>query len=324
MPYLSRLLISFIVFCFLYIFLVYTQIGNLTQSSKWISEAYELKESSAQIINSNKTVIVSGSNSLFGFDSIQLEQSWDMPVINTSVHAGLGLPYILNRSKRILNRGDIVILPIEYSFYQADDKPSEVYSDYILSRDGAYFRNLSLVDRLVVISSISTKRLYQGIKLYFNSTLKPTQGIYDVQNINSYGDQINIEPDKMTKKEFLAIDGLSADIIASSEISNNFIRSMDEYVNWAKDNGICIIAMPSNHMFFSEYKEKKYMGFLSKIKGYYASRDVKYLGNPLDYMYQKKFYFNTSYHLNSDGVQKRTLQVINDIGKDPSVHCNGI
>ncbi|VAW85908.1 hypothetical protein MNBD_GAMMA16-1698, partial [hydrothermal vent metagenome] len=89
--------------------------------------------------------------------------------------------------------------------------------------------------------------------------------------------------------------------------------------------GICIIPMPPNYMFFGKYKEEKYMSFLSKIKGYYANRDeVRYLGNPFAYMYPKKYYFNTRYHLNSDGVYKRTLQVINDIGDDPNLHCKGI
>ena len=267
MLYLHRLFLSFLSFVFLWVALAYFQIGSFTQSSKWVSEAYELKESSARKINTKKVAIVSGSNSLFGFNSGKLESHWNMPVINDSVHAGLGMPYILYKSKRILNEGDIVILPLEYSFYQADGKPSEVYSDYILSRDGVYFKKLSLADQLIVISNLSIRRLYQGIKFYFNTTLKPTKGIYGVQNINEHGDQINIEPDKMTEREFLAIRTLSAEAISSSEISYNFIRSMDAYVNWAKDNGICIIAMPPNHMFFNKYTEEKYMGFLSNIKG---------------------------------------------------------
>lgn len=324
MLYLHRLFLSFLSFVFVWVALVYFQIGGFTQTSKWVYEAYELKESSARKINTKKVAIVSGSNSLFGFNSGKLESHWNMPVINDAVHALLGLPYILYKSKKILNKGDIVILPLEYFFYQADGKPSELYSDYILSRDGVYFKNLSLVDQLVVISNLSIKRVYQGIKFYFNATLKPTKGVYGVQNINEHGDQINIEPDKMTEREFSDLRTLSAEEISSSDISYSFIHSMDAYVNWAKDNGICIIAMPPNYMFFQKYKEEKYISFLSNIKRYYASRDVKFLGNPLTYMYEKNYYFNTNYHLNSDGVQKRTLQVMDDIGEDISIHCNSI
>lgn len=315
---------SFVLFCFLWIALVNSQIGNLTQSSKWVYEVYAFKESHAQEINTKKVVIISGSNALFGFDSAKLENYWNTPVINGSVHAGLGLPYILHKSKKILNRGDIAILPLEYSFYQADGKPSEVYSDYILSRDSAYFRNLSMTEQLMVVSSVSFKRLYQGIKLHFNSVLKPTIGVYGIHNINSHGDQINTEPSKMTHIEFSAIDRLHAEIISSSEISSNFIQSMDNYFNWAKDSGVCIITMPPNHMFFYEYKEINYTSFLSKIKGYYASRDIMFVGSPFSYMYEKKYYYNTSYHLNSDGVKNRTMQVINDIGKEVGTHCKSI
>ncbi len=324
MKYLYSLLISFVSLCFLWFVLVYSQIGNLTQSSRWLYEAYELKESSAGKINKNKVVIVSGSNSLFGFDSMMLESYWGIPVTNNGVHAGLGLQYILNKSQNVLSRGDIVILPIEYAFYQSDGKPSGTYIDYILSRDVAYFNKLPLIDQFMVISTMNVNRLHKGIKFNFNSELAPTKGIYGVQNINSYGDQINTEVDKMTKREWSAIDDLSPGAISTSEISSDFIQTMNEYVDWAKRKGICIIAMPPNYMFFNDYKEKKYIRFLSNIKSFYEVNGITFLGNPSEYMFDKKFYFNTIYHLNYDGVQKRTLQVINDIGEDPRTYCNSI
>jgi len=319
--YLYSLLISFISLCVLWFVLVYSQIGNSTQSSKWLYEAYELKETSAEKITGNKIVIVSGSNSLFGFNSKKLENHWNIPVTNNAVHAGLGLQYILNKSQKVLNRGDIVILPIEYDFYQSDGKPSGTYSDYILSRDVMYFQNLSLIDKFMVISRLSVNRLHKGLIFHFNNKLPPTKGVYGVQNINSYGDQINIEVEKMTKREFTVLNTLSPGLISTPEISSDFIQTMDKYIDWAKNNDVCIIAMPPNYMFFNEYKEKKYMEFLSNIKSFYDFKGVPFLGNPSEYMFDKKFYFNTIYHLNDDGVQKRSLQVINDIGKDPRSHC---
>ena len=322
MRYTLSIFLSFMGFCLLWAILVYVQTGSKTQSSKWLAEAYELKEMSARKIRGNKVAIVSGSNSLFGFDSSALEKSWRMSVINDAVHAGLGLPYILYRSKRILNRGDIVILPLEYRLYQKDWKPELAYTDFVLSRDPDYFYNLPVADKLITISSVSIKRLFQGFKYYFYGDLKPTKGVYGVQNINDYGDQINLEPEGMSKSQFVALDHLSPDAIQDTDLSNHFIQHMDNYIAWAKRNGICLIAMPPNHLFFEQYRNEKYLKYLSNIKGYYASRDVMFIGNPFDYMYEKKYYFNTAYHLNSLGIDKRMFQIIHDIGKTPAVHCN--
>ncbi|NOQ63811.1 MAG: hypothetical protein GQ582_04810 [Methyloprofundus sp.] len=293
----------------------------MTQSSKWVYEAYELKETFAQTIKENKVVIVSGSNSLFGFNSIALESYWKRPVVNDAVNVDLGLAYILHKSKKILARGDIAILPIEYALYREDGKPREAYSDYVLSRDSDYFRELALFEQLTIISRISINRLFNGMKFFFNKKLWLVTGLYGAQNMNSHGDQINTEPSKMTKEQVLIISRLSETIIDNSELSDYFMNTMNEYIAWAKASGICIVVMPPTYTMFSSYKEEKYTHFFVNIKDYYASKSVKFLGTPLVYMYEKKYYFNSADHLNSVGVKKRTLQVMNDIGSDIGLHC---
>lgn len=321
MRYLMTILSTFIITSTLWAGLSYKQIGHKTKSSQWIYEAYELKDALATGIKGVKVVIVSGSNSLFGIDSAVLEKAWTKPVINQSVHAGLGIRYILNRSKRILQQGDTVILPLEYSFYQSDGKPSEVYSDFILSRDTDYFYSLSTIDQFMVISSIKPKRLFKGLKSSINEELESTAGIYGVQNINNYGDQINIEPNKMTAAEKSAVDNTYASIISVSNLSDYFIDTMGSYIAWAQNNDICVIVMPPNYMFFAEYKDHRYTAFHTNIKSYFSNRSTPHIGDNLTYMYDKKYYFNTKYHLNSEGVKLRTNQMIFDLGKSSKTLC---
>ena len=300
--------------------LVYAQIGNETQQSRWVQEAYDLKESAAEEIDSQKVVIVAGSNALFGFDSEQLENHWNIPVINGGIHAGLGMPYILERSKRMLKSGDIVLLPLEYRFYQADGKPSETLTDFILSRDRNYFYDLPILPKFQVISRISIKRLINGIRLFFNKTLKPTKGLYGIQNINHWGDQIKLDPDKMTERELAVRDQISPEEISGPELSPDFIRTMDAYIRWADEMEICLIILPPTSLYFEVYRQPPYSCFLSEIQRYYSEQNVKFAGAPYDYMYDVDFYYNTRYHLNSQGIAIRTDQVIRDLGETPE--CN--
>ena len=174
----------------------------------------------------------------------------------------------------------------------------------------------------MIIARVSPRRLYSGLKFYFNQTVKVAPGIYNIKNINTHGDQINLEPEKKTQKEFADLKALSPDHIKSSELSVQFIKTMNNYIVWAQNNNICIIAMPPNHLYFDEYREKAYLKFLINIRSYYNSQNIAYLGNPYDYMYPEKYYFNTSYHLNSLGIQKRTSQIIEDVGLNPETHCD--
>lgn len=89
---------------------------------------------------------------------------------------------------------------------------------------------------------------------------------------------------------------------------------MNNYISWAKNRGVDIIAMPPNHLYFNEYRSREYLKFLINIKNYYAGQNVPYIGDPYDYMYERKYYFSTGYHLNSLGIKKRTCQIIKDVG----------
>jgi len=294
------------------VFLVSCQFGNPTQMSKWVYEAYNLKEQSSKKIKDRKIVIVSGSNSLFGMNSAMIEEKLKIPVVNDAVHAGLGMPYILYKSKSVLNEGDIAILPLEYSFYQMNSIPSKVFSDYVLARDMNYFSTLSIYEKIKTIYSIDIKRLINGLSFYWKP-LTPTKGVYGIQNINDHGDQINIDINKMTKSSSKHLDSLHPDTIKSYQLSKEFVHAMDNYILWAKVNKITLIFMPPNHMYFSYYDSDEYKQFLNEIKTYYLNRNVLYLGKPKNYMYPKEDYFNTAYHLNNIGVNKRTKQLIKDI-----------
>lgn len=311
MNQLLRLATSFFFFSFLWFLLVYFNFGIETQSSKWVNDVYIKKESIANNIEKQKIVIVSGSNSLFGFNSKKIEEEFGIPVINSAVHAGLGMKYILYKSKNIIKEGDIVLLPLEYSFYQNNGKPKATYTDYIMSHDMDHFKYLSYKEKIDFILSVSFRRLYNGLR---GKPLTPTVGLYSVQNINNHGDQKNTNKEQMTKKNISKVNKLKVDNIHNKNLSNSFKSAMGEYINWAKNKNICLIFMPPNHLYFEKYKDDLYVDFLHNIEKYYSTREMHFIGEWFDYMYSHEYYFDTSYHLNKNGVEKRTLQAIEDIG----------
>ena len=332
--YISAFLVTVVSLCALWVAIFYMALGNPVSKSRWIADIYQLKEQAAFAVSGEKVVFVSGSNIVFGLDSQKLAKSWNLPVINFGVHGGLGVAYILERSKRVLKAGDIAILPLEYNYYQEDGVVSETLIIHAFSDDMDYFQSLSLVDKARFVAKTRFKILKKGFKASLRNDAvsqhgKPNDnsnmGEYRVENMNAYGDQVNLEPEKISFKDREKVrkinkpKPLRSGGSVPSDYSSDVLRN---YISWAKENEICLIFMPPNYMYFDEYRRPVYRTFFEDIRSFFSSNDVAYIGESYDYMFDRSYYFGTIYHLDSLGVEKRTARVLEDIGSNPKVVCN--
>ena len=64
--------------------------------------------------DTNKIVIITGSNGQFGINSRMIHEAFNMPVVNTSFHGGMGIRMQFEIYKDLLRKGDIVIFCPEY------------------------------------------------------------------------------------------------------------------------------------------------------------------------------------------------------------------
>jgi hypothetical protein len=314
MKFLLTFFITNMVVALIWGFLFHMQLGQPTYTSQWTHDAYNYKEAIADKIVTNKVVIVAGSNGLFGFDCEALSEAFGMPVVNGAVNAGLGLDYILYRSKDFLKKGDIAILPLEYSFYQSEAFGGTVLADYILAWDLEYYKQLSLIRKIKIFFLIDNKRLCKGLKRIFVEEVFPQEPMYNLNRLDEYGDHKNMQPDELpndfyeTKRK-----ELSPDIRTDSDVSKVFVSIMDDYIEWARIHGVKLVFIPQAQMYFEEYEGEISKTFYRNIAEFYARRNAVFVGDPYDYMYPKEEILDTRAHLNLIGVKKRTKQVINDL-----------
>lgn len=66
------------------------------------------------LANAKKIVIISGSSGSYGVNSRMLNQSFGLPVVNTSTHADIGIRMQFEIYKDFIKRGDMVIFIPEY------------------------------------------------------------------------------------------------------------------------------------------------------------------------------------------------------------------
>jgi hypothetical protein len=314
MQFIKGLMLSILSLTTLWLLAIALQSARPTASSQWIADAYAHKKEIAQKIQGEKIVIVAGSASLFGIDSKALEKTFNRPVVNFSVNAGLLLPYVLLKSKSILKKGDIVLMPLEYHFYTYDGTPNVQMIDQIFSRDPHFFWELSPMEQFKMLWMISPQRIVEGFQA--KGTPKTMMGPYGYAHLDDHGDQTHTSKEEALQWAY-DWDSLKKELPRTYAKEAHHTKGWEwlaSYITWAKKEGITIIITPPTMMFDPYYlnnpKEKAfYTGIEKKVN---ALRTI-FIGDPYNYMYDRELYFNTDYHLIDQGREYWTRQLIKDL-----------
>lgn len=291
------------------------QFHNPTLMSQWIADAYEKKQKLARDIKKKKIVIVSGSNALFGVKSPMLEDTFGVSVLNYGVNAGVELPLTLHLAKRVIKQGDIVLMPLEYPMYSYDGEAGAQMIDYLLSREADFFWEMSLYEELYVLWHVELKRVWNG---YFSKSAQSvTEGLYGAHHLDEYGDQI--DTGAMFRDEWM-LQELNAAAKKPEKYGAAFNgdalgwKYLEAFVKWCESRDAKVIFMPSTLMWDESYKsDTKERALYEGLAGEVKKRGWRFVGEPYNYMYDKSYYFNTNFHLNEEGRERRTAQIIFDL-----------
>lgn len=148
----------------LYCFGYYHQIGSSVKAEWWLKEAVTKKEYLLSQINSGERIIfLSGSNSLFGLRSTIIEESFKYPTFNFGLHASLDLSYLSNVANKVAKKGDIFIVPLEYSYYLRKNEYSVWFINNMLAWGSDYISNLSLYKKASFLFHTDASRVFEGI-----------------------------------------------------------------------------------------------------------------------------------------------------------------
>ncbi len=307
--YLRSILIGFLLSCTIFLLAVSYQIGAPTETSRWVDEMYKKKVSIANSIKKPKLVIVAGSNVLFGISCQMIDEATGLPCVNAGTYAGLGLDYILNRAHSLVKPGDIVLLSLEYELYQDNGAPSAQLIDYVFSRDPKYLLMLDFTRKTYFITWISYERLALGIAAKLKLS-QPIASGYQSQNLNKYGDETSNFKSNITdikKQTIEQAKPIEADVEVVTKYSQKSIR---DFIKWCENQQIKVLVTWPGTIWLESYKEKKKQEYFKSLEYFYRQEGIPMLGKPIEFMYNKSMFYDTSYHLNEQGVQQRTNQVI--------------
>jgi hypothetical protein len=250
-----------------------------------------------------------------------LQAYWRRPVVNLAVNAGLGLPYILDVSRRTAHAGDVILMPIEYALLLDDGQANSQVIDYVMARDLDYWRSLSRLDQLRFAAGLSPDRWLQGLQHQPDSPV--TSGTYGAHHLDARGDQTHSSPADRTAGDVAAVAAVKPwNYGARAAKESGGWAQIAEYARWARSNDICVVAVPTVLLHFAKYdNDPADQAFYTGLPQRMAALGIPYVGKPLAFMYPPNWFFDTDHHLQDWARTRHTERLITLLNPDPRAYC---
>jgi hypothetical protein len=287
--------------------LFYFNLGHPVTQERYLDDWYQVKEGYAASVEGRKLVLLADSNVLFGLDADRMEKELGRSTVNMGLHGALSR-YILERAENCLQSGDIVVLPLAYALYE-DNPLEKEYELYILGFDPEKFRRLSPADQIRFVYKVSPTDL---IKLTWQQFYSPTnsEGPYSAEYLDKNGDMTN-NPFEKRKSEAFLKQGLHVKIFRSAEIpSEESRREIGAFLDYCHANDIKVYATwPAMYCPGGSFVGADQVK-VENIREFWEAQGVEVLGEYQDFLYSADMMYDTVYHLNNSGKERRTGQMI--------------
>ncbi len=254
--------------------------------------------------NSDKQrlLLIGGSNVTYGFYSPLIEEKFDLKVINTAVHVGYGLKYIMDDIKPYIRKNDIVVIVPEYVHFYNDGLYGNLALIQGLYTSPENIKNLNLNQVGTVLKNIPRHSILK-IRSFLSSKLyKDTQKEVEKKLVfNKNGDMIShweMPPKNITPKKRGG---------TYNPKTLELISSFSDYV--MSKGGIFYFSFPSLDRTSFTISEEA----IKKLEVEINKTGITVLGTPSRYSFALNEFYDTVNHLTKKGQIKRTNYLINDL-----------
>jgi hypothetical protein len=273
-----------------------------------ICRAYDCmakKETMARGIGERpKIVFAGGSGTLYGVRSKDVQRAFGVPAVNMGLHGGLEIDYLLDRLKRVLAKGDIVILPLEYEHFVYAGESNSVKTSFVVSCDREYFLGLPWRTRAEYVFSL----------IGFNKVLKLVKRRWPSRNVRG-AVTCAVELDQngdLTRNEGDAAEFERVPLpLQQGGFTETYgLALIREFSRWCKARGIRCYVTYANSVYLEDYGDERYHTYFEALQNYFTKNDISVIGKPYDFFFPLRLFHDTRYHLNQDGITLRTEQFI--------------
>jgi hypothetical protein len=260
------------------------------------------KQGRLAALGSPKIILVGGSSTAFGFDSRQIQDAFGKPVVNMGIQASLGLDYILREPVASIGKGDIVVASIEYELYAARAESAlTIYQ--LLEQQPSEFKRFTYDPHLLKIlldeGHLYVRHVLRGVVAQFMPSRRDAGALRRSWH-NKFGDVIEHRhlpprPFIPSKPGYYVVDP-------------GALQAITELAEICQERGArMFIFHPAVARYSDAADVNAYQPIYEAVK---ASTKVVQLNEPNEMMYDRSLFFDSSYHVNTEGIDKRTSLLI--------------
>lgn len=253
-------------------------------------------------IQEPKIILIGNSSVSFGIDSEMIEREFGMPVVNLGLHAGLGNKFLERMALGNISEGDIVIVAhTDYSDNGEIEQPDLAW--ITIENYGELWKLLDMREWMQILPALPNY-IWQSTSLYVSGRGNRTsEEEYRRDMFNQYGDVAN----EREKRIFEFEDGM----IKVPEVGRQCMRRLNALNSYCvEQNAVMLIA--AYPIAAGEYTpdKQKYVSFQRKL---IEHAECEVISDYTDYFIGYEYFYDTYYHLTSNGAEIRTERLIEDI-----------
>jgi hypothetical protein len=302
----------------LYIAVYLYQINKSAHLYKYSYKNFLLKKD----VDFSRIIIESGSNSHHSIDSKMLENEFNKLVINISDNGSWPLRNKLYRLNQYVSKGDIILLPLEYSYYSYNkytDIPKGYYNN-ILNSLHYYFTPLPFYEKInFILHSPFDLNLF--INLFKTMKEIDLSKKFEIDFDNGLrGDHIFKTKGKMDSTKYKTCE----EYIFFMNIPNNFKISKEFKENILlikeieKEKKVRFIftypTVVGQNCYNGKFKNDFYIMNI-EIHKILDKNNIPLVGTFFDSNYEENYMDNTYYHVLPSGRALRTKKLIENINR---------
>lgn len=257
-----------------------------------------------QKTNGPRIIFIGGSNLSFGLNSQVIKDSLQLNPVNTAIHAHIGMAYMLDLVSKHIKKGDVIVIAPEFN---------QFYDDF--SYGGEELLITATCDNPLNILKLKTIQLRNIIKftpgliskLNIFDYLFYKQAKFDIYSRNAfniYGDATN----HWNSKNLTVPPSNYFGSNLNRNVRNDFIK----FNTIVKAKGAtCLFTFPC-------IQGKTYDNCINQVKE--VESEMQMTGIPIiskseTYKFSDSLIYNSVYHLNYIGVQRRTFLLLKDLNE---------
>ena len=298
-------------------------------SELWVSDIYKIKDFiNVQSHTKPRILFFGGSSTLFGFNGELIDSQTPFTPINYGTHAGLPLNFHVDKIMQVAREYDTILLPLEFGYYYANiPNNDDWYIHNMIAWGGdyrKYISNSNIIRAYFQNTPVSIfHRWFKGINAKQEDIIESMQEIwkngqhafnYGYQSLSKYGDYCTQEG---VIKEFITSDYLGE----HSKISSFFIDEYNRLVAFAQSKNIKIFLIypPTMENPNFSLNDLKTFRKIENLKAELKKHNIEIYGDFRDFHFEQQYFFNSAYHLNSEGAALRTqafIKLLKQMQKD--------